>query len=120
NRVLKGRIDNILPILDPSLRTAKVRLEVANPGELMRVGMFVTATFYGKEAVVRAAVPATAILHLHDRDWVFSPAGNKTFQRVEITSGNMLPGGLQEVISGLQPGTQIVKDALVFQNTVEQ
>src|SRR5208282_6416594 len=99
NRVLKGRIDNILPILDPSLRTAKVRLEVANPGELMRVGMFVTATFYGKEAVVRAAVPATAILHLHDRDWVYFPAGGNKFRRVEVRAGEMLPGDMQEIVS---------------------
>ena len=105
NKVLKGRIDNILPVLDPSIRTAKVRLEVANPGQIMRVGMFVTATFYGNEAVMRAAIPATAILHLHDRDSVFVPAGDKTFQRVEITSGIMLPGGMQEVISGIKPGT---------------
>jgi len=120
NKVLKGRIDNILPVLDPSIRTAKVRLEVANPGQIMRVGMFVTATFYGKEAVVRAAIPATAILHLHDRDSVFVPVGDKTFQRVEITSGIMLPGGMQEVISGIKPGTRIIQNALVFQNTVEQ
>jgi len=120
NKVLKGRIDNILPVLDPSIRTAKVRLEVANPGQIMRVGMFVTATFYGKEAVMRAAIPATAILHLHDRDSVFVPAGDKTFQRVEITSGIMLPGGMQEVISGIKPGTRIIQNALVFQNTVEQ
>ncbi|MGA8221676.1 MAG: efflux RND transporter periplasmic adaptor subunit [Candidatus Acidiferrales bacterium] len=120
NKVLKGRIDNILPVLDPSLRTAKVRLEVENPGQLMRVGMFATATFYGKQAEIRAAVPATAILHLHDRDSVFVPAGDKTFRRVEITSGNTLPGGLQEVISGIKAGTQVVQNALVFQNTVEQ
>jgi len=120
NKVLKGRIDNILPVLDPSIRTAKVRLEVANPGQIMRVGMFVTATFYGKEAVMRAAIPATAILHLHDRDSVFVPVGDKTFQRVEITSGIMLPGGMQEVISGIKPGTRIIQNALVFQNTVEQ
>ena len=56
NKVLKGRIDNILPVLDPSIRTAKVRLEVPNPG-LMRVGMFVTATFYGKQAETRAQFP---------------------------------------------------------------
>ena len=56
NQVFKGRIDNILPVLDPTIRTAKVRLEVANPG-MMRVGMFVTATFYGKQAETRAAVP---------------------------------------------------------------
>ena len=46
NRILKGRISNIGPVLDPNLRTAKVRLEVENPG-LMRIGMFVTATFHG-------------------------------------------------------------------------
>ncbi len=69
-QVFKGRIDNILPVLDPSIRTAKVRIEVANPG-LMRVGMFVTATFYGKQPQVVAAVPTSAILHLHDRDWVY-------------------------------------------------
>ena len=72
NKVLKGRIDNILPMLDPTIRTAKVRLEVANPG-LMRVGMFATATFYGKQPEPHAAVPASAILHLHDRQWVYTP-----------------------------------------------
>jgi membrane fusion protein, heavy metal efflux system len=117
-KVLKGRIDNILPILDPSLRTAKVRLEVANPG-IMRIGMFVTATFYGKQPETRAAVPATAILRLRDRDWVFV-AGGKKFQRVEIVSGKTLPGDMQEIISGIKPGMQVVQNALVFQNTVEQ
>ena len=120
NRTLKGRIDNIFPILDPNIRTAKVRLEVPNPGQLMRVGMFVTATFYGKQPVLRAAIPASAILHLHDRDSVFVAAGGKEFRRVEITSGIMLPEGLQEVILGIAPGEQVIRDALVFQNTVEQ
>jgi cobalt-zinc-cadmium efflux system membrane fusion protein len=120
NRTLKGRIDNIFPILDPNIRTAKVRLEVPNPGELMRVGMFVTATFYGKQPVQRTAVPASAILHLHDLDSLFVAAGGKEFRRVEITSGIMLPGNMQEVISGVKPGTQVVQNALVFQNTVEQ
>jgi cobalt-zinc-cadmium efflux system membrane fusion protein len=119
-RVLKGRIDNILPILDPTIRTAKVRLEVPNPERQMRVGMFVTATFYGQRPELRTAVPATAILHLHDRDWVFVAAGDKRFERLEISSGIMLPGNLQEVLRGLKPGTQVVQNALVFQNTVEQ
>jgi membrane fusion protein, heavy metal efflux system len=118
-RVLKGRIDNILPVLDPTIHTAKVRLEVANPG-LMRVGMFVTATFYGKQAETRAAVPATAILHLHDREWVYTPIGAGHFKRLEVVTGNMLPGNLQEVVSGIKPGDQVVSNALVLQNTVEQ
>jgi cobalt-zinc-cadmium efflux system membrane fusion protein len=119
NKLFKGRIDNILPILDPNLRTAKVRLEVPNPG-LMRVGMFATATFYGKKAETRAAVPAAAILHLHDRDWVYAPVNTGHFKRLEVVVGNMLPGNMQEVISGIKPGDQVVSNALVLQNTVEQ
>jgi len=119
DRVFQGRISNIGAILDPSIRTAKMRIEVRNPG-IMRMGMFVTATFHGQKQEVHVVVPATAILHLQDRDWVFVSTGDKKFQRAEITSGNMLPDNMQEVISGLKPGTQVVKDALVFQNSLEK
>ena len=118
-RVLKGRISNILPIVDPNIRTAKVRLEVENPG-LMRVGMFVTATFHGETRERRATVPATAILHLHDREWVYTPLGNDRFRRQEVVAGSMLPDNMQEIVSGLKPGDQVVAGALVFQSTVEQ
>jgi cobalt-zinc-cadmium efflux system membrane fusion protein len=119
DKVLKGRIDNISPILDPSIRTAKVRIEVPNPG-LMRVGMFVTATFYGRHAETVAAAPASAILHLHDREWVYTPIGAGHFKRLEVVTGTMLPDNMQEVVSGLKPGVQVVSNALVLQNTVEQ
>jgi len=119
DRILKGRITNVLPIIDPNIRTAKVRLEVDNPG-LMRLGMFVTATFHGETLEKHATVPATAILHLHDREWVYVPLGNGRFRRLEVVAGNTLPGDIQEVVSGLKPGDQVVTRALVFQNTVEQ
>jgi membrane fusion protein, heavy metal efflux system len=119
NRVLKARISNILPIVDPSIRTAKVRLELENPG-LMRIGMFVTATFHGQTAQKRATVPAAAILHLHDRQWVYMPIDNGRFRRVEVVAGDMLPGGMQEVLRGLQSGDRVITNALVFQDTVEQ
>jgi cobalt-zinc-cadmium efflux system membrane fusion protein len=119
DQVLKAKISNILPIVDPAIRTAKVRLELDNPG-LMRIGMFVTATFHGLTAETRATVPASAILHLHDRQWVYAPLGNGRFRRLEVTAGNILPGNVQEVVSGIKPGDQLVQNALVFQNTVEQ
>lgn len=119
DKVFTGVISNIGPILDPNIRTAKVRIEVRNPG-LMRPGMFVTATFRGREKDRRAAVPATAILHLHDRDWVYIPAKDKKFRRLEVMGGDMLPGNMQEIISGIAPGQQIVTNALEFQNTVQQ
>jgi cobalt-zinc-cadmium efflux system membrane fusion protein len=119
DNVFTGRISNVGPVLDPTLRTAKVRIEVHNPG-MMRVGMFVTATFHGQKKEVHAAVPAAAILHLHDRDWVYLPAGDKKFRRVDVTAGQILPGNMQEIISGIKSGDQVIRDALVFQNTVEQ
>jgi len=118
DHVLRARIANIAPILDPSIRTAKVRLEVENPG-LMRIGMFVTAAFHGKSET-HASVPSTAILHLHDRDWVYMPNNASHFRRAEVTAGKMLPGGMQEVVSGLKPGDRVVSNALVMQSTVEQ
>jgi len=119
DKVFKGRIDNILPVLDPSIRTAKVRIEVPNPG-MMRVGMFATATFYGRQPETHTAIPATAILHLHDREWVYAPLGNGHFKRLEVVTGNMLPGNMQEVVSGIKPGDQVVSIALPMQNTIEQ
>jgi cobalt-zinc-cadmium efflux system membrane fusion protein len=119
NLTIKGRIDNISPTLDPNIRTEKVRLQVDNSG-MLRFGMFVTATFRGSQKQVRATVPANAILHLHDRDWVYAPAGNNQFRRIEVQGGDMLPGGLQEILSGIQPGQQVVSNALVLQSTVEQ
>ncbi|HWW88672.1 MAG TPA: efflux RND transporter periplasmic adaptor subunit [Vicinamibacterales bacterium] len=150
DRTLTGRISNILPTLDPNIRTAKVRIEVRNPG-LLRLGMFVTATFRGQQMQDRAAVPATAIVHLHDRDFVYVPVGPQTttaqgappavpaatpavaqtdarttppsaaqFRRVEVVAGNMLPSNLQEILSGLQPGARVVTDGLAFANTVGQ
>jgi len=119
NRVLKGKISTIAPILDPTIRTAKVRLEVENPG-ILRIGMFVTATFHGDKKEKRAMVPSKAILHLYDREWVYTPVDGGQFRRVEVASGIMLPGDMQEVVSGITPGTQVVANALILQDTVEQ
>jgi cobalt-zinc-cadmium efflux system membrane fusion protein len=119
DNVLSGRISNIGSVLDPNIRTAKVRIEVKNPG-LLRIGMFVTATFKSQKKQTHAVVPASAILHLHDRDWVFVAASDGKFRRVEIASGSTLPNKMQEVVSGVQPGQQVVTNALVLQSTVDQ
>jgi cobalt-zinc-cadmium efflux system membrane fusion protein len=119
DRVFRGRISNIGQIMDPNLRTAKVRLEVENPG-VMRFGMFVAATFHGENREQHAAVPATAILHLHDRDWVYTPEGGNKFRRIEVNGGAMLAANQQEILTGIKPGEQVVANALVLQNTVEQ
>jgi len=119
DQVFTGTIGNIGPVLDPNIRTAKVRIEMRNPG-LMRPGMFVTATFHGHQKQKRAAVPATAILHLHDRDWVYVPLENGRFRRTEVAGGDMLPNNMQEIVSGITAGQQVIANALEFQNSAEQ
>ncbi len=119
DKVLTGRISDIGPVLDPSLRTAKVRIEVANPG-ILKMGMFVTATFSSRKSETHAVVPATAVLHLHDRDWVFLPAGSNQFKRTEVHAGKMLEGNRQEILSGIQPDQQIVTNALALETAGDQ
>jgi cobalt-zinc-cadmium efflux system membrane fusion protein len=119
DRPLKGRVSNIGAILDPSIRTAKVRIELQNPG-MMRVGMFVKATFRGQTSEMHTVVPASAVMHMHDRDWVFVPAPDKKFRRVEVVGGDLFPGKMQEIKSGLQPGQQVVSNALVLDHVLAQ
>lgn len=118
DRQLTGHISDIGPVLDPSLRTAKVRVEIPNPG-MLKLGMFVTATFESKEKLPRAAVPAPAVLHLHDRDWVFVSAGGNQFKRIEVRTGKTLPGNMQELLSGVTPGQQVVSNVLQLEATLE-
>jgi cobalt-zinc-cadmium efflux system membrane fusion protein len=119
--VLKGTVSNIGAILDPNIRTAKIRLEVRNPG-MMRISMFVTATFRGQKVETHTLVPASAILHMHDRDFVYVPAPGHKFRRLEVVSGDVLPNdtSLQEIKSGLQPGQQVVTNSLVLDHVLAQ
>lgn len=118
-RPFTGRVSDIGPVLDPQLRTAKVRIQVHNPG-FLRLGMFVTATFTSRKTESHAAVPADAVLHLHDRDWVFVPAGDNHFRRTEIRAGQMLSGNRQAIESGIQPGQQVVSNALLLETAGNQ
>jgi cobalt-zinc-cadmium efflux system membrane fusion protein len=121
DRKFTGRVSNIGSILDPNIRTAKVRMEVQNPGN-MRLGMFVRATFHGQTREMHTIVPASAILHMHDRDFVYVPAPGNKFRRLEVVGGDLLSDNvnLQEIKSGLEPGQQVVTNALVLDHVLAQ
>jgi cobalt-zinc-cadmium efflux system membrane fusion protein len=121
DRILKGKVSNIGTILDPNIRTAKVRIEVPNPG-FLRFGMFARATFRGQTREMHTIIPASAILHVHDRDFIYAPLGVGKFRRVEVVSGDLLPENLslQEVKSGVKAGQQVVTNALVLDHALAQ
>ncbi len=121
DRTFQGRVSNIGATLDPNIRTAKVRIEIQNPG-IMRLGMFVRATFHGQTQEMHTIVPASAVLHMHDRDFIYVPAPGNKFRRVEVVGGELLQDNvsLQEIKSGLAPGQQVVTNALVLDHVLAQ
>ena len=121
NQLRKGTISDIGAILDPNIRTAKVRIQVSNPDNLLRIGMFATATFHGSQAQTLPVVPADAILHLHDRQWVYVPVNDQgDFRRVAVVTGETLPGNVVIVTSGLHEGDRVAANALQVQEATEQ
>jgi len=119
DRPLTARVSNISRVLDPATRTAKVRLELPNPDGLLRPGMFASVVFTAHRMEPRAMVPASAVLRMHDRDWVFVPDSGSRFRRVEIQAGALEPGGLAAVLSGVSTGQLVVANALQLSNAVE-
>ena len=115
-----GRVTNISEVLDPNTRTAKVRIEIPNPNHIMRAGMYVTAMFRSPDKVDRVVVPASAIVHLHDKDWVYVPIGDSRFRRIAVQLGPQERDGYEQVITGLKPNDQIVTNALQFSSAAEE
>jgi membrane fusion protein, heavy metal efflux system len=115
-----GKVTNIGAVLDPATRTAKVRIELPNPKSILRAGMFVTATFRGRNPVDRVIVPASAVVHLHDKDWVYVPTAGSQFRRVAVQLGPQEKDGMQPILEGLKPGEQVVVNALQFSSAAEE
>lgn len=119
NRKIDGRISNISSLLDPTTRTAKVRIDLPNPGGLMKPNMFGTVLFVSQSDKTRMAVPVSAILRLQDRDWVFVKLNAKQFRRTEVQGLPAGQDGYQEILAGVQPGAQLAANALQFSRAVE-
>ena len=84
DRKFKGKVADISRVLDPNTRSAKVRIVLPNSDGAIRSGMFASATFRSRKLTDRVVVPATAIMRLHDRDWVFRKVGAKRFRKIAI------------------------------------
>jgi cobalt-zinc-cadmium efflux system membrane fusion protein len=86
----------------------------------MKIGMFVTASFQSQKQEARVVVPATAIVHLHDQDFVYLAKSEGNFALTKVVSGAMVPGNLQVIQSGLATGQKVASNALELQSTVAQ
>jgi RND family efflux transporter MFP subunit len=108
-RVFSGRMESILPQVDPATRTVRVRLEIANPNVVLKPGMFVNVdlkTNLGRQLVV----PASAVLQSGTRQLVFTADPSGRMEPKEVTLGPRV-GDAFVVLKGLLVGQQIVTSA---------
>jgi Cu(I)/Ag(I) efflux system membrane fusion protein len=104
-----GRISYIYPTLNPETRTARVRVELANPDLALKPGMYATLQFSG--AVARGvSVPRSAVLVTGERNLVFLKGGDGHFIPREVTLGLTTDDRIQ-VLHGLSAGDTVVASA---------
>jgi cobalt-zinc-cadmium efflux system membrane fusion protein len=120
DRVFNGKVADISRVLDPTTRSAKVRIVLANPDGSLRPGMFAVATFRSRKLTDRVVVPSTAIMRLHDKDWVFRKEGDKQFRKIAVAADGLAPDGMQEIRQGVSPGDELVTNALEFSTDVAE
>jgi cobalt-zinc-cadmium efflux system membrane fusion protein len=120
DRNYKGTVADISRVLDPSTRTAKVRIVLANLDGVLKPGMFAVATFRSRRVRPALVVPGTALMRLHDKDWVFRREGQNQFRRIEIRVAGATQDGMQEVSSGVKPDDELVLNALDFSTAVAE
>jgi membrane fusion protein, heavy metal efflux system len=119
-RVFKGDVADISRILDPNTRSAKVRIVLGNADGALRPGMYAVATFRSRKLTSRIVVPATAIMRLHDKDWVFRKEGGNRFRKIAVQADGLAPDGMQEIRNGVKPGDLLVTNALEFSTDVAE
>jgi RND family efflux transporter MFP subunit len=105
-KTLTARIDNILPGVDPATRTLKVRLDVPNPGMLLKPEMYADVDFRVK-IPAQLTVPAEAVLDSGERKTVFIDRGNGFFEPRQVVTGER-GGDRIQILSGLSGGERIV------------
>ena len=110
-----GRVSYIDPRVEPQTRTAQVRVEVANPGEMLKIGMFVDVSFGGATPAATSdqrtvVVPRTAIQNIGTRQVVFvATAQPGVFVQREVTVGPET-NGIVPVYSGVSAGERVVTE----------
>jgi RND family efflux transporter MFP subunit len=108
---LRGHVTYIDPRVDPQTRTAKVRVEVANPEGRLRLGMYITMAFTTRGGARQVVVPSSAVQAIGERSVVFLPVVDEegTFVQRTVQLGPS-HDGLSTIVNGLQPGETVVTE----------
>lgn len=102
-----GKVNAVLPEVNPATRTVKARIELANPGHLLLPGMFVNVRFTGLTGQDVLTVPSEAVIQTGTRSVVMLAQGGGKFAPVEVETGSEA-GGRTEIRKGLSAGQRVV------------
>jgi len=109
-RVFRGRISYVDPKVDPATRTAQVRIELGNPGQMFKIGMYVNLAFatLGAAEKTTPVVPKDAVQTIGNRQFIYV-AGEKPNEFIQrpVRLGPEA-NGVYPVIEGLNVGERIV------------
>ncbi len=109
-KVFKGKINFIYPTINTTTRTAKVRIDLSNPNDVLKPAMLANVTIYGRDLGITPVVPENAVIRSGQKDIVIVALGGGKFKPQEVTLGGYSQGYYQ-VLSGLSEGTEIVTSA---------
>jgi RND family efflux transporter MFP subunit len=105
-----GSVTYVYPVVDAATRTARIRVELANPGRRFKPGMFATVHLTGAPRGRVLSVPRSAVLATGQRSIVFLKAANGTLEPLEVVTG-VANDDRVEIRSGLQAGDTVVASA---------
>jgi Cu(I)/Ag(I) efflux system membrane fusion protein len=105
-----GRVTYVYPTVSMQSRTARFRLELANPGLALKPGMYASITLQVPPAEPTTVVPRSAVIETGERALVFVQSADGTLRPREVTVGRT-SGQLTQILAGLEAGEQVVSSA---------
>ena len=110
---LRGRVNYIDPQVQAETRTAKLRAEVSNRADRLRLGMFVDVSIAGRGGQVVVMVPKTAVQTMGTQSVVFVSTGPGRFVQRAVTPGDTLGNDIA-ISGGVDPGDMVVAQGAFF------
>ncbi|MGH9871861.1 MAG: efflux RND transporter periplasmic adaptor subunit [Pyrinomonadaceae bacterium] len=112
NRVFRGRVSYVDPKIDPATRTAQVRIELANPGQMFKIGMYVNVAFgaLGVAEKTMPVVPKDAMQAIGNQQIVFVATVKPTEFILRPVRLGAESNGVYPVLEGLSAGDRVVTE----------
>jgi RND family efflux transporter MFP subunit len=111
-RVFRGQVSYVDPRVDPQTRTAQVRIELANPGQQLKIGMYVNVLFGALGGVTSSVpvVPVAAVQNMGNQQVVFVATSDTNVFAMRPVRLGPEGNGSYPVLEGLNVGDRIVTE----------